>query len=108
VTYHRSWPNFTERFGLDVIGYVEPKPGIPPSPSHTIQLIDDMKRQQVKVVLVEPYFDLRTPESIARAVGGTVLVLTPSVGGVKDAADYISLFDHNVRLLTTTFAQAGR
>jgi ABC-type Zn uptake system ZnuABC Zn-binding protein ZnuA len=108
VTYHRSWPNFTERFGLDVIGYVEPKPGIPPSPSHTIDLIAEMKRQQVKVILVEPYFDLRTPDSIARSVGGTVVVLTPSVGGVKDATDYISLFDHNVRLLTTTFAQAGR
>ena len=67
VTYHRSWPNFTERFGLDVIGYVEPKPGIPPSPSHTIELIAEMKRQNVKLILVEPYFDLKTPESIARA-----------------------------------------
>ena len=57
VTYHRSWPNFAERFGLDVIGYVEPKPGIPPSPSHTIELIAEMKRQNVKLILVEPYFD---------------------------------------------------
>ena len=45
VTYHRSWPNFMEHFGLDVMGYVEPKPGIPPSPSHTLELIEDMKRQ---------------------------------------------------------------
>ena len=45
VTYHRSWPNFMERFGLNVIGYVEPKPGIPPTTSHTIELIDEMKRQ---------------------------------------------------------------
>src|SRR5262249_53857073 len=43
VTYHRSWPNFCERFGLDVVGYVEPRPGIPPSPSHTIELIGQMK-----------------------------------------------------------------
>jgi zinc/manganese transport system substrate-binding protein len=105
VTYHRSWPNFTERFGLDVIGYVEPKPGIPPSPSHTIELIAEMKRQQVKVMLVEPYFDLRTPDSIARAVGGKVVVLTPSVGGVKEAPDYIALFDYNINLLTSTFKQ---
>ena len=61
VTYHRSWPNFAERFGLDVIGYVEPKPGIPPSPSHTLELINEMKRQNVKLILVEPYFDLKTP-----------------------------------------------
>lgn len=103
VTYHRSWPNFTERFGLDVIGYVEPKPGIPPSPSHTIELMSEMKRQQVKIILVEPYFDLKTPDAIARDAGGTVLVLLPSVGGVKDVTDYISLFDYNVNLLTTTF-----
>ncbi|OFW42713.1 MAG: hypothetical protein A3J29_10520 [Acidobacteria bacterium RIFCSPLOWO2_12_FULL_67_14b] len=105
VTYHRSWPNFTERFGLDVIGYVEPKPGIPPSPSHTIDLIAEMKRQQVKVILVEPYFDLKTPESIVREVGGKVVVLAPSTGGVKDAPDYIKLFDYNINLLTTTFKQ---
>jgi zinc/manganese transport system substrate-binding protein len=105
VTYHRSWPNFTEHFGLDVIGYVEPKPGIPPSPSHTIELMAEMKRQQVKIVLVEPYFDLKTPDAIARDVGGKVLVLTPSVGGVKEATDYIKLFDYNVSLLTTTFKQ---
>ena len=105
VTYHRSWPNFTDRFGLDVIGYVEPKPGIPPSPSHTIDLIAEMKSQQVKVILVEPYFDLKTPESIAREVGGKVLVLAPSVGGVKEAPDYIKLFDYNINLVTTTFKQ---
>jgi ABC-type Zn uptake system ZnuABC Zn-binding protein ZnuA len=105
VTYHRSWPNFTERFGLDVIGYVEPKPGIPPSPSHTIELIAEMKRQQVKIIMVEPYFDLKTPDSIARAVGGKVLVLTPSVGGVKEANNYIALFDYNINLLTSTFKQ---
>ena len=105
VTYHRSWANFTERFGLNVIGYVEPKPGIPPSPSHTIDLIGEMKRQGVKLILVEPYFDLKTPESIAREVGGKVMVLTPSVGGVKEAGNYIALFDYNVNLLTGTLKQ---
>jgi zinc/manganese transport system substrate-binding protein len=105
VTYHRSWPNFTERFGLDVIGYVEPKPGIPPSPSHTVELIGEMKRQQAKVILVEPYFDTKTPDSIAREVGGKVLVLSPSVGGVKAATDYIKLFDYDISQLTTTFKQ---
>lgn len=101
VTYHRSWPNFIERFGLDVIGYVEPKPGIPPSPSHTLELIEEMKRQNVKVILVEPYFDLKTPQSIANQVGGKVLVLAPSVGGTKEATDYITLFDYDVNTLAT-------
>jgi ABC-type Zn uptake system ZnuABC Zn-binding protein ZnuA len=62
VTYHRSFPNFAERFGLDVIGYVEPRPGIPPSPQHTLDLINDMKRQNVKLVLVEPVLRSEDPE----------------------------------------------
>jgi ABC-type Zn uptake system ZnuABC Zn-binding protein ZnuA len=100
VTYHRSWPNFTARFGLDVIGYVEPKPGIPPTAAHTVMLIGEMKRQTVGVILVEVYFDVRTPEAIARDTGAKVLVLPPSVGGVKETTDYISLFDYNIRQLT--------
>jgi ABC-type Zn uptake system ZnuABC Zn-binding protein ZnuA len=107
VTYHRSWPNFAERFGLDVIGYVEPKPGIPPSPSHTLELMQEMKRQNVKIIAVEPYFDLRTPNAIARDTGAQVLVLAPSVGGVKEASNYIALFDYDVNLLVGAFKQIG-
>src|SRR5258706_8893647 len=81
VTYHRSFPNFAERFGLDIVGYVEPRPGIPPTPQHTLDLINEMKRQNVKLVVVEPYFDLKTPQSIGRETGAEVLVLPPSVGG---------------------------
>jgi len=107
VTYHRSWPNFTERFGLDVIGYVEPKPGIPPSPTHTVELIQDMRRQNVKILLVEPYFDLKTPNSIGRETGAKVLVMSPSVGGEKEVTDYIGLFDHDIKLLVTAIKETG-
>jgi zinc/manganese transport system substrate-binding protein len=99
VTYHRSFPNFAERFGLDIVGYVEPRPGIPPTPQHTLDLINDMKQQKVKLVLVEPYFDLKTPTSIGRETGAQVLVVPPSVGGVKEASDYFGLFDYDVKLL---------
>jgi len=99
VTYHRSFPNFAERFGLDIIGYVEPKPGIPPSPQHTLDLINDMKRQNVKVMLIEPYFDLKTPNAIGRDTGAQVLVMPPSVGGVKEITDYFKLFDYDINLL---------
>jgi len=109
VTYHRSFPNFADRFGLDIIGYVEPRPGIPPSPSHTLDLIQEMKRQNVKLILVEPYFDLKTPQSVATAVGGQVLVVPPSVGGVKEAADFFGLFDYDVMLLVNALkATAGK
>lgn len=108
VTYHRSWPNFVERFGLDVIGYVEPRPGIPPSPQHTLDLIAEMKRVKASLILVEPYFDLKTPQSVARQTGGTVLVLSPSVGGEKEASDYIRLFDYNVSLIASALRSGGR
>ncbi len=106
VTYHRSWPNFMERFGLEVMGYVEPKPGIPPSPSHTLELIEDMKRQNVKLIVVEPYFDLKTPQAIANQIpGGKVVVMAPSVGGEKQVTDYIQLFDYDVNLLAGALKQ---
>ncbi len=105
VTYHRSWPNFCERFGLNVVDYVEPKPGIPPTPSHTLEVINTMKRENIKLIMVEPYFDLRTPNSIASAVGGQVLGLLPSVGGVKEVNDYFQLFDYDIKLLSEAFAK---
>jgi ABC-type Zn uptake system ZnuABC Zn-binding protein ZnuA len=106
VTYHRSWSNFAEAFGLDVVGYVEPKPGIPPSPAHQLALTQEMKRQNIKLIIVEPYFDLKTPNAIARDTGAKVLVVPPSVGGVKEAADYIRLFDYNVNLLAANLKTA--
>jgi len=103
VTYHRSWPNFAKHFGLDVTGYVEPRPGIPPTPSHTLDLINLMKRENVKVMLIEPYFDLRTPNSVGSQTGAKVLVMTPSVGGEKGVDDYFKLFDYDLNLLKQAF-----
>ncbi|MEO8499869.1 MAG: metal ABC transporter substrate-binding protein [Vicinamibacteria bacterium] len=108
VTYHRSWPNFVERFGLEVIGYVEPKPGIPPSPQHTIDLIGEMKKVKAGIIVVEPYFDLKTPQSVARETGAKVLVLSPSVGSEKEVTSYIGLFEYDVNLLVTALKIAGK
>ena len=107
VTYHRSWANFADAFGIDVIGYVEPKPGIPPTPRHTLDVIQAMRAQGVKLIVVEPYFDSKTPNSIASQTGGKVLVLPPSVGGVPAASDYLKLFDTNVNLLVGAIKAAG-
>jgi zinc/manganese transport system substrate-binding protein len=107
VTYHRSFPNFAKHFGLDVIGYVEPRPGIPPTPSHTIEMIQLMKRESCGIILVEPYFDLKTPQSVGREVGAQVVVYLPSVGGEKQVATYFDLFDYNIGLLVKAF-QATR
>src|SRR5581483_1047274 len=106
VTYHRSFPNFAKHFAIDVIGYVEPRPGIPRSPSHTIELIQQMKRENCKVILVEPYFDLKTPQSIARGTGGQVVVYLPSVGGEKQVTNYFELFDYDIAQLTKAFNES--
>jgi ABC-type Zn uptake system ZnuABC Zn-binding protein ZnuA len=103
VTYHRSFPNFAKHIGLDVIEYVEPRPGIPPTPGHTIEVIQLMKRENCKVVLVEPYFDLKTPQSIGREAGAQVVVYLPSVGGEKQATNYFELFDYDIGLLIKAF-----
>ena len=105
VTYHRSWPNFAKHFGLDVIGYIEPRPGIPPTPSHTIELVNLMKRENVKIELIEPYFDTKTPNSIASMSGGKVVVMMPSVGGKPEITDYFKLFDYDIAILTQAFQQ---
>ena len=107
VTYHRSWPNFTDRFGLEVIGYVEPRPGIPPSPSHTLDLIQEMKTQKVGIIVVEPYFDLKTPNAIARETGAKVVVLAPSVGAEAAITDYLKLFDYDVNLVVSAIKGTG-
>jgi zinc/manganese transport system substrate-binding protein len=103
ITYHNSAPNFAHHFGLNVVGFVEPRPGIPPTPSHTLEVINMMKRDHVKVIMVEPYFDRKTPDSIARETGGTVVEYLPSVGGVKEVTTYFQLFDYDVALLTKAF-----
>jgi len=107
VTYHNSFPNFAERFGLVIAGFVEPRPGIPPTPQHTLDLINEMKQQNIKLVLVEPYFDLKTPASIGRATGAEVLVMPPSVGGEKEITDYFKLFDYDINLLVNAIKKTG-
>jgi len=99
VTFHRSWPNFAKHFKLEVVGEIEPKPGIPPSPSHTLEIINLVNSEKIRVILVEPYFDLKTPKYIAEKTGSTMVVAYPSVGGVPEIKDYFSLFDINLDAL---------
>src|SRR5438105_3204585 len=106
VTYHSSWSNFAKHFGIVIAGYIEPRPGIPPTPQHTLEIINLIKRENVKVVIVEPYFDLKTPNSIGAATGAKVLVVLPSVGGEKQVTDYFKLFDYDIGLLNRSFQAA--
>jgi zinc/manganese transport system substrate-binding protein len=96
VTFHDSWPNFAKHFKLNVVGHVEPKPGIPPTPSHTLEIINLIQAQKVPVIVVEPYFDKKTPSYIAGKTGARVVTFFPSVGGTPAIKDYFSLFDTDI------------
>ncbi|MFZ5861352.1 MAG: metal ABC transporter substrate-binding protein [Nitrospirota bacterium] len=107
VVYHDSWPYFTKRFGLMTIGYVEPKPGVPPPPSHVAELSDLMKRERVKVIMMEPYHERSIPDLLARQTGATVLVLAPTVGATPGTDDYVALFATNVARLVAALNGGG-
>jgi zinc/manganese transport system substrate-binding protein len=96
VTFHDSWPNFAKHFKLDIVGHIEPKPGIPPTPSHTLEIINLIQAQKVPVILVEPYFDKKTPNYIADKTGARVVTFYPSVGGIPAIKDYFTLFDTDI------------
>ena len=104
ITYHRTWPNFMNRFGLVSLGEIEPFVGIPPNNSHTDDLIQTMLHENVRVIVVEPYFDLKTPGEIARATGAKILVLPASVGSEKDVTDYFRLLDYDIGALSNAFS----
>jgi len=100
VTYHNSWPNFAKRFHLNVIDFVEPKPGIPASPSHIKALLERIRREKITLIFMEPYFDEKLPKKIASDTGANLLILPPSVGAAKGIKTYSDLFDHNLNLLS--------
>jgi ABC-type Zn uptake system ZnuABC Zn-binding protein ZnuA len=108
VTFHNSWPNFAKHFALVVAGQIEPKPGIPPTPSHTLEIINLIRSEKIRAILVEPYFDMKTPQYIAGKTEATVLVFYPSVGGTPEIKDYFSLFDVDVDALVKVLGGSGR
>jgi ABC-type Zn uptake system ZnuABC Zn-binding protein ZnuA len=99
ITYHNSWPNFAEHFGIEVVNHIEPKPGIPPSPTHVEELINQIRREKIPLLLIEPYFDDKLPQKIANEAGAKMLIFPPSVGGESEIKTYFDLFDHDLKLL---------
>lgn len=100
VAYHNSWPYFSARFGVKVDLFLEPKPGIPPTPTHLAEVIRQMKEQKVHVIFVEPYLNRKTAETVARKTGAVVMDVTQFPGGIKGTPDgYIQLIDYLVNSL---------
>ncbi|MEZ4455259.1 MAG: metal ABC transporter substrate-binding protein [Gemmatimonadales bacterium] len=102
IAWHTSWRYFAEYTGVNIVGFMEPKPGVPPSPSHLAGLVLAAKRAGVRAIIMEPYYDRKTADFVAGKIGATVLVLPPSVGGQKGLEDYISVLNYDI----TTLAKA--
>jgi zinc/manganese transport system substrate-binding protein len=97
VTYHRSWIYFASRFGLVVVGELEPKPGVPPTAAHLAELADSAKAADVKLVIQESFYSAKAANQLAGKIGARVVVVANTVGGQPEASDYLALFDWIVK-----------
>lgn len=109
VAYHNSWPYFARRFGLHIDLFLEPKPGLPPTPAHLAHVIARMKELGARVIIVQPYLNRHTAENVARHTDAVVVDVAIFPGGVKGTeGDYLKLMDYLVTSLANALGQKGR
>lgn len=99
IAYHNEWVYFEERFGLEIADFLEPKPGIPPTPSQLVNVINKVKSQNIPVLINSPYFSSKSPEVVARNTGIQLVKLSTMTGGYEEIENYIDLFDYNINTL---------
>jgi len=99
IAYHNEWVYFETRFGLKIVDFMEPKPGIPPSPSQLLKVIKEIKANNIKVMISSPYFATSSSDMVAQQTGAKGLVLATSVGAFATVKNYFDLFDYNINLL---------
>ena len=106
IAYHGSWPYFARRFRLNIVGVIEPKPGIAPSPAHLARLVASARETKPRAVLHEPFEPVDTARLVATRTGAPLIVLAPSVGSLAGTGDYMALIEHNVAALARALAAA--
>ncbi|MEO8577716.1 MAG: metal ABC transporter substrate-binding protein, partial [Gemmatimonadales bacterium] len=106
VTYHKDFGYLANRFGLQIVENLEPKPGISPSPAHLARVIGTMKTSGARVILVQPYQNRKTAETVARQAGGVVLDVPQQPGARPSTSSYFDLMDNIVRTLATGLGAA--
>jgi ABC-type Zn uptake system ZnuABC Zn-binding protein ZnuA len=99
VADHNLWPYFARRYGISIVGYMEPKPGVAPTTKHLGELVEQMKRDHIGLILTSPYFDPRHGAFVSKETGARVVPLTHQCGGHPGTDDYIAMCDYNVRQL---------
>jgi zinc/manganese transport system substrate-binding protein len=107
VTFHPAWRYFADAFGLDIVGTVEPKPAITPSPAQVRQLVDRMKHDDVRILICETYSDRKLAQSVADQAGARLLTLPDHVNGLPEVDTYAKLFRHNVDQILEAAKSAG-
>lgn len=107
LAYHNSWPYLAEFAGLEIAGFVEPKPGIPPTPKHLTGLLSLIREKNVRVVIKEPYFENRSPKKLSKETGIQVITLAQGVGEIKEATDFFTLFDVDIDRLASALQNAA-
>ena len=99
IAYHNEWVYFETRFGLQIVDFMEPKPGIPPSPSQLVKVIKEVKANSIKVIISSPYFTTSSSDVVAKQTGVKVLTIATSVGGFDSIKNYFDLFDYDINQL---------
>ena len=107
VAYHKNWIYFKQLFGVEIIGYVEPKPGIPPSPKHVEELVQEMRKNKVKVVLAANYFDEYKVKNICNKVGSIPVIVPMFVDGAPGTENVFKLTDYWIDKLSNAFKQVS-
>jgi ABC-type Zn uptake system ZnuABC Zn-binding protein ZnuA len=96
IAYHNEWVYFETRFGLRIVDFMEPKPGIPPTPSQLVKVINEVKSNNIKVIISSPYFTTSSSEVVAKQTGVKVLTLATSVNAFPSIKNYFDLFDYDI------------
>jgi ABC-type Zn uptake system ZnuABC Zn-binding protein ZnuA len=104
VTYHKDLSYFANRFGIRVIDFVEPKPGIQPSAKHLEELVGRLQRGEARVILTRPFVEHRSTDYLAKRTGATVITVPLEVGGAREATDYFKLLDFTIDTILEALA----
>jgi ABC-type Zn uptake system ZnuABC Zn-binding protein ZnuA len=107
VADHNMWPYFARRFGIVVVDFLEPKPGLPPATKHLNEVVELMRAQRIKLILANPYFDPRAAQLVAQQTGARIVNVAHQVGAREGTDEYLKMVDHNVRQLAAALRGAA-
>jgi zinc/manganese transport system substrate-binding protein len=96
IAYHNEWVYFEQRFGLIIVDFMEPKPGIPPTPTQLVKIISEVKSNAIRLIISSPYFTTSSSDVVSQQTGAKTIVLATSVGAFDTIKDYFDLFDYNI------------